>query len=293
MKKSGAKNLCFGLLLAGAMLMVSSPFFAQSNDASSGFLPLDQWRGAILAGDANALKALYSTNPAAQVQVGSVNGGADADLNFWRAVKSRELKLEIVRLKQKQPDRESVIFKTQVEIAAKNGELQTMSLTEAQGWRKQGDQWRITGVERTDAPQLAQPSDMNKNLYPANADAHAEIKEAEEKAAAGHKRVLLVFGANWCFDCHVLDLAFHRPDFASTMAGYEVVHVDLGDDEQKNAGLVKQYEIPLNKGIPALAVVASNGSLIVSQKNGEFEDARSMTPEALLEFLNKWKPTEQ
>jgi thiol:disulfide interchange protein len=131
---------------------------------------------------------------------------------------------------------------------------------------------------------------MKKDLYPANADARAEIKEAEEKAAAERKRVLLVFGANWCFDCHVLDLAFHRPDFASAMAGYEVVHVDIGPDGQKNGDLAKQYDTPLNKGIPALAVLESDGKVVVSQKNGEFEDARSLTPEALLEFLNKWKP---
>jgi len=131
---------------------------------------------------------------------------------------------------------------------------------------------------------------MNKNIYPADADARVEIKKAEEKAAAGHKRVLLVFGANWCYDCHVLDLAFHRPDFAAVMAGYEVVHIDLGEDEKKNADLVKQFDVPLDKGIPALAVAEADGKLVVSQKNGEFEDARSMTPEALLEFLNKWKP---
>ena len=39
-----------------------------------------------------------------------------------------------------------------------------------------------------------------------------------------------------------------------------------------------------------LAVLDSDGTVVYSQKNGEFEDARSMTPEALLEFLNKWKP---
>jgi len=47
--------------------------------------------------------------------------------------------------------------------------------------------------------------------------------------------------------------------------------------------------VPLDKGIPALAVAESDGKLVVSQKNGEFEDARSLTPEALLEFLNEWK----
>jgi hypothetical protein len=101
----------------------------------------------------------------------------------------------------------------------------------------------------------------------------------------------LVFGANWCFDCHVLDLAFEGPDLAPVLvANYEVVHVDLGPDEHKNADIVKQFAATLNKGIPTLAVAESDGTVVVSQKNGEFEDARGLTPEVLLAFLNKWKP---
>lgn len=265
--------------------------FAQSSSADSptGFAPLDQWRSAILAGNAAGLKAFYSADPEVQVQAGDVKGGADSDINFWLGLKARDIKLEIVRLKEG-ANSVSVIFKAEVESGAPNG--QSRSVTDAQGWRKQGDQWRIVGVERTDAPHLKQPSDMKKNIYPDDADAHAEIREAEQKAAAEHKRVLLVFGANWCYDCHVLDLAFQRPDLAPVLAaGYELVHVDLGPDEKKNADLVKQFDVPLNKGIPVLAVAESDGTLVISQKNGEFEDARSLAPQALLEFLNKWKPT--
>ncbi|PYX44511.1 MAG: thioredoxin family protein [Acidobacteria bacterium] len=164
-------------------------------------------------------------------------------------------------------------------------------MTDDQYWRKQGDEWRLLSVERTDAPRLQQPRDMKKDIYPASVDTHAELKEAEEKAARAHKRLLLVFGANWCFDCHVLDLAFERPDLAPVLvANYEVVHVDLGPDEHKNADIVKQFDATLNKGIPTLAVAEADGKLVVSQKNGEFEDARRLTPEVLLEFLNKWKP---
>jgi thioredoxin 1 len=254
-------------------------------DSSTGFPPLDQWKAAVVAGDAAALKALYSVDPAAEIEANGVAADADADINFWLGLKARSMKIEIVRLKEK-PGAESAIFNAEVQMA--NG--QAVSVTDAQGWRKQGEQWRIIGAERTDAPHLKQPSDMKKNLYPPDADARAEIREAEEKAAAEHKRVLLVFGANWCFDCHVLDLAFHRPDFAAAMGGYEVVHVDIGEDGKKNSDLAKQYDTPLDKGIPALAVLGSDGKVLVSQKNGEFEDARSLTPEALLEFLNKWKP---
>jgi thioredoxin 1 len=278
------------LLVVSAAAILGGPYaFAQASaiDSSTGFPPLDQWKSAILAGDTASLKSLYSTDPAAQVQANGVAAGADADINFWLGLKARGMKLEIVRMTQ-HPGAEGVIFKAEVQTGLPNGE--TMSVTDAQGWRKQGDQWRMVGAERTDAQHLKQPSDMKKDLYPANVDARAEIKEAEEKAVAGHKRVLLVFGANWCFDCHVLDLAFHRPDFASAMTGYEVVHVDIGPDGKKNGDLAQEFQVPLDKGVPALAVLESDGKLVVSQKNGEFEDARSLTPEALLEFLNKWKP---
>ena len=73
------------------------------------------------------------------------------------------------------------------------------------------------------------------------------------------------------------------------LSGYEVVHVDIGLDGKKNGDVAKQFDTPLDKGIPALAVVEADGKVVVSQKNGEFEDARSLTPEVLLEFLNKWK----
>lgn len=260
---------------------------AAAEDSSS-FAPFEQWKSAVLAGDAGTLKALYSTDPAAKVMVKNVVHEADADTNFWLALKARSMKVEVIR-NEPRHGHISYIFHAEVVSGMPNG--QTVTVTEDQSWQKQDNQWRLIYVERTDAPRLKQPSNMKKDIYPADADAHAEIKEAEEKAAAAHKRLLLVFGANWCFDCHVLDLAFQRPDFAPILAAnYEVVHIDLGPEEEKNADLVQQYEIPLNKGIPALAIAESDGRLVVSQKNGEFEDARGLTPEVLREFLDKWKP---
>jgi thiol-disulfide isomerase/thioredoxin len=276
------------LFVTSAAILGGPCVFAQASaaESSTGFPPLDRWKNAIIAGDAAGLKALYSAAPPAEVQANGVAASAEADANFWLGLKARSMKLEIVRLTE-HPSAEGVIFKAEVQAGLPGGA--TVSVTDAQGWRKQGEQWRIIGVERTDAPRLKQPSDMKKNIYPPDADAHAEIEEAEEKAAREHRRVLLVFGANWCFDCHVLDLAFHRPDFASVMADYEVVHIDLGDDGKKNADVVKQFDVTLDKGIPTLAVIDADGKVVVSQKNGEFEDARSLTPEALLDFLNRWK----
>jgi thioredoxin-related protein len=276
------------LTAAALVALTVSCACAQTSDSTSTFPPFEQWKAAVLAGDAAALKTLYSADPPAQIFIGTTRSNVDDDVNFWLALKPRSMKTEVVR-NELRHGHISYIFRAEVVSGLPNG--QTISVTDDQSWLQQGDQWRLVSVERTDAPHLKQPADMKKNLYPDNADAHAEIKEAEEKAANAHKRLLLVFGANWCFDCHVLDLAFQRPDLAPILvANYEVVHVDLGPDEHKNADIVRQFDVPLNKGIPVLAVAESDGKLVVSQKNGEFEDARGLTPDVLLEFLNKWKP---
>ncbi|MGA8214811.1 MAG: thioredoxin family protein [Candidatus Sulfotelmatobacter sp.] len=278
---------CAIFLVISAVMVCGQHAFSQAPAADSrkSFPPLEQWKAAVLAGDAAALKAFYSTHPLAQVMANGIRTSVDADVSFWQGLKARSIALEMVAVLDR-PKGTSVVFKADVQLPDGN----SLSVTDGQMWLKQGGQWRVMSVERADAPHLKQPSDMNKNIYPRDANAHVQIKEAEEKAAAGHKRVLLVFGANWCYDCHVLDLAFHRPDFAAAIAGYEVVHVDLGEDETKNADVVKQFDATLDKGIPVLVVVESDGKVMMSQKNGEFEDARSMTPEVLLEFLNKWKP---
>lgn len=278
-------------LLVLTLLLVLSPTLGwtqatSTTSAGADFPPFQKWMGAVLTSDATTLRSLYRTDPPADVQINTTRSDAEADINYWLTLKPSSMKVDVVR---NEPRHGHISFIFRATVGLPNG--QTISLTDDQSWQQQGNDWKLISVERTDAPHLAQPSSMKKDIYPANADAHAEIKEAEEKAARGHKRILLVFGANWCFDCHVLDLAFQRPDLAPILAAsYEVVHVDLGPEEEKNADLVREYQIPLNKGVPALAIAESDGKLVVSQKNGEFEDARGLTPQALAEFLNRWKP---
>lgn len=281
---------------AAAGLLVVAVLAAQARTQANGdsadklarFATLEQWKNAVLAGDSVGLKTLYSTSPAAQVKSGGKASSPDADIELWLGLKARNINVEVVQTSSPQPGLRVVVFQADVQ-SGKPAKSQTVYVTESQAWQQQGDQWRLVAVERTEPAHLKQPLNKDKDIYPADADARAEIKEAEEKAAKEQKRVLLVFGANWCYDCHVLDLAFQRPDFLPMVARYEVVHVDIGEDGKKNADVAKQFQVPLEKGIPALAVLDGTGKLLVSQKNGEFENARAMTPEALLEFLNKWK----
>jgi len=128
-------------------------------------------------------------------------------------------------------------------------------------------------------------------IYNENADAHAEVRDALARAAREHKRILLDFGGNWCGDCQVLDIYFHREPNAALLAdNYILVDIDIGRMD-KNVDIAQRYNVPLQKGVPALAVLDAHGRLLYSQTNGEFEAMRRMDPNSVTQFLERWKAT--
>jgi thioredoxin 1 len=280
----------FALCLSGVALSQSAPQAPSSADASAAanFNGLDQWKSAVNTGDAAALTALYSTEPKARIITQKGDIDTTADVKFWTDLKPHNLKAEVLQTTSPQPGTEQIVLAISLKSASHND--QTVYVNAGQVWQHQGDQWKLVAAKRTDITQLQQPTSTTADIYPASADAHAEIKEAIAKAARDHKRVILVFGANWCYDCHVLDKALHREDIAPLVdSNFELVHIDIGKSD-KNQDLMKQYDVPMSKGIPALAVLDSNGKLLFSQKDGQFESARSLGPGDLIDFLNKWKP---
>jgi thioredoxin 1 len=127
------------------------------------------------------------------------------------------------------------------------------------------------------------------DLYPPAPQAAADIAAAIRSAAATHKRVILDFGGNWCTDCHVLDFYFHDSANAPLLeANYVLVHVNVGRLDA-NLDIAERYRIPLNKGVPAIAVLSDRGALLYSQKTGEFEAMRHMQTGAVTQFLEHWK----
>lgn len=262
-----------------------------SDSASSGatFAPLNQWKAAVISGNASLLKSMYSSTPAPRVMTVSGDSTPDAEAAFWTGLKARQVKLNVSQSNSPQPGVQQVVFEAEVHSGT-SAKDHVAWVTEGQLWQEQSGSWKLLATKRTDAAKLQQPTSTDKIIYAPGLDAHEEIKQALATAAKQHKNVLVVFGANWCYDCHVLDLAFHRPDLTTVLQhNYEVVHVDVGQGD-KNQDIMEQYHVPMKKGIPALAVLDSHGKLLYSQQGGEFEKARSLAPEDLLAFLNRWKP---
>jgi thioredoxin 1 len=129
-----------------------------------------------------------------------------------------------------------------------------------------------------------------RDIYPDSAQAKADLAAAFKTAAATHKRILLDFGGNWCGDCVVLDYYFHNEANRPILdANYVLVHVNIGHMDE-NVDIAKRYGIPLEKGVPALAVLTETGKVLYSQQNGQFEAMRRIEPSAVTQFLVQWKP---
>ena len=277
------------------LALATLAFFAAAarGQADTGnFAPLETWRAAIVSGNPAALEKIYSKSPEAKIfNAKGAQISFPDEVAFWSGWKAKGLtdaKLEIIK---QQDTQENVhVLAVQIALTLKEGAAQKKQyINVSQGWMQQGGQWLVASEKRTDPVRLKPPI-ANKQIYPVNVNAQKEIDDAVRSAGPAHKRVLVVFGGNWCYDCHVLDEAFHSPEIAPTLdKSFQVVHVDIGE-MNKNLDVAKKYDVPLDRGVPAVAVVESDGTLLFSQKRGEFEAARSMAPEDILNFLNKWRP---
>ncbi len=133
----------------------------------------------------------------------------------------------------------------------------------------------------------AQPA--TQEIYPAPEQAKADLAAALKAAAATHKRILLDFGGNWCGDCRVLDIYMHNATNLPILeANFVVVHINIGRMDE-NLDLTRRYEVPLERGVPALAVLTEKGKLLYSQKNGQFEAMARMQSSDVTKFLAQWK----
>lgn len=130
---------------------------------------------------------------------------------------------------------------------------------------------------------------VHKHIYPEIAQGEPDVKAALAEARSEKKRVLMIFGGDWCGDCQVLDINLHQPENQALVEkSFVVVHVNIGHMDE-NVALAKRYGVPLNRGVPAVSVVSPTGKVVHAQATGEFADMRHMDPRSVNEFLTQWK----
>jgi ketosteroid isomerase-like protein len=265
----------------------------QISGAAAPFAPLEAWKAAVANGDHAALARLYSSN--AKVYTGHDKApiALQDELTFWADMQARGLTGFNPRLLEITTARDKT--RLRLRISATSGDMRQYAGI-LQEWAHQADGWKIVTLRRNPFEgeplrTLPQPAAPNVKLYSEPREAEAELKAGLAKAAQEHKRVLVVFGGNWCYDCHVLDATFHSKDFAPLVdANYVVVHINVGEEGKDNNDLAARLGVALDKGVPSLGVIEPNGKVVYAQKNGEFEATEKIGPGDIRAFLEKWKP---
>ena len=124
-------------------------------------------------------------------------------------------------------------------------------------------------------------------VYDESADALAQVAQALAKAKADNKQLMIVFGANWCGDCKMLDGEFKKPAMKALLdANYVIVKVDV-NRFNKNLDVVKPYGDVIKKGIPSIVIATPANQLLYATNGGELADARKMGEAGVAEFFRE------
>jgi thioredoxin 1 len=275
--------------VATALLIAAIPGFG-----AGAFAPVENWKAGVAGGDQAALEKLYRMEPAAATQAGTDRIAVHDEIAFWAALKGRGFAGFSPRVLE--VNAANGVTHVVMRITA-NSSSGREYIIERQDWARESDGWKIVASRRAAAftadptRTLPQPAAPNTSLYSDPQDAEKELKVALARAGKEAKRVIVMFGGNWCYDCHVLDTTFHSAAFAPLMeANFIVVHINIGDDGKENHELAARLGVALDKGVPSLGVLDPDGKVVYAQKNGEFEATEKIGPADVRAFLEKWKP---
>lgn len=111
------------------------------------------------------------------------------------------------------------------------------------------------------------------------------------EAATENKRVLLLFGANWCPYCRALHGLLETDESIRALVeqNYAVVPIDVGTSARnRNTALVERYRAPIyTDGLPALVITDANGDRLHPSDGNPWSAQDPITPARVRAFLEK------
>jgi thioredoxin-related protein len=150
---------------------------------------------------------------------------------------------------------------------------------------------------QNEAGKQAKPAGTAKKatIYDRSADAQVQVEKACEQARRENKRILVMFGGDWCGWCHKLHELFASNAEVGKILSYEYVLV-MVDIQAPNAealqtkcktGLSKE-EVQKGVGYPFLSVLDADGKVVTALRTDVLEEGDHHDPSRVKEFLNRW-----
>ena len=122
-------------------------------------------------------------------------------------------------------------------------------------------------------------------LYDPHADADQQIRIALSRAKQGKKRVLLIYGGNWCVWCKKLAECFANDNEIEVLLEreYEIVRIDA----MANEAILERFGTKPD-GYPFLTILDANGRVVTHQSTSDFVEEGKHVAVRVYAFLNKW-----
>ena len=135
---------------------------------------------------------------------------------------------------------------------------------------------------------------MGPDIFDPKAKAEILIADAVTQASREDKRVLLLFGANWCPWCRRLHAALTDPAVQARLrANFLLVYVDANtrNDKSRNVTVLENYGNPtLKHGLPVFVILDRDGRHIGTRETSTLPDDTDQKVTArVLAFLDSWR----
>lgn len=103
-----------------------------------------------------------------------------------------------------------------------------------------------------------------------------------------NKKLVLLFGADWCGDCKALEMHLANSTvFTALKNSFLFQKVDVGRFN-KNILFNNKFQDPIDGGIPAIVIIDKAEKILVSTNSGYFSNARKMSASEVLKFFKKY-----
>lgn len=126
------------------------------------------------------------------------------------------------------------------------------------------------------------------------AAAHDAVDAALERARNLDKRLILVFGANWCHDSRSLSGWFTQPRFAEMLAAkYEIAYVNVCEPQVGNGcniDIARRFGVKKIKGTPTVLVLSPQGRLLNRKSAPQWRDAASRNADDIYAYFDQFPP---
>jgi thioredoxin-related protein len=136
---------------------------------------------------------------------------------------------------------------------------------------------------------------IRESIYNKSLDANLQLEKALGAAKKDNKRVLLMFGGDWCGWCHKLHELFAQDPEIRKIRSYEYVTMMVAIESRNAAELLERCKAALSKeelqkgvGFPFLAVMDADGKIITAQRTDALEEGDHHDPKKVREFLSRW-----